>query len=178
MNRSPMVRIGMQAIGAALLTMIGLSSVGAPSASAVPVDTMFPVPVAGIHISAYAHWPAGSAHVVATTDTTMPGLTKFTRTSAYSPAPGCACVVNWRNLTTGAAGTTDLLGNTQAPVTTGSGQLIGAATFHSYLGGIDVTFLPGVGAWVVPQPNPHPNVGPHHCYRDDTGRDGICCRTV
>ncbi|SCC70231.1 MULTISPECIES: hypothetical protein [Rhodococcus] len=117
-------------------------------ASAAPVDTVLPIPVAGL-----ATGPTGlggplvGQHVTATTDTERPGITEFRGTEGI-----CACMVHWRNLTTGVAGTSNNfwfgLPATGATAITGSGVLVATVTTSG--AGSPITVLPGAGLWIVP----------------------------
>ncbi|WP_454836932.1 hypothetical protein [Rhodococcus qingshengii] len=140
------IRYGVMA--AFLLTVIGLIVlVGPPRAAGAPVETVLPIPVAGL-----ATGPTGLAgplvaqHVTAATDTAEPGVTHFRGTEGT-----CACMIHWRNLATGAAGTSNLwfgLPAADERAVTGSGVLIAAVT-TSGAGG-PITALPGAGLWLVP----------------------------
>ncbi len=110
-------------------------------ASAAPVDTVLPIPVAGL-----ATGPTGlggplvGQHVTATTDTERPpGITEFRGTEGI-----CACMVHWRNLTTGVAGTSNNfwfgLPATGATAITGSGVLVATVTTSG--AGSPITVLP------------------------------------
>lgn len=122
-------------------------SFGVSTAAAAPADTVLPVPVVGI-----ATGPTGlggplvAQHLTATTDPDMPGLTRFSGTERT-----CACMIHWRNLTTGGAGTTNLWFG-PAPhgdvVDTGAGILVATVTASGAVG--PITFLPGAGVWLVP----------------------------
>ncbi|WP_230091268.1 hypothetical protein [Rhodococcus sp. AQ5-07] len=117
-------------------------------ASAEPVDTVLLIPVAGL-----ATGPTGlggplvGQHVTATTDTERPGITEFRGTEGI-----CACMVHWRNLTTGVAGTSNNfwfgLPATGATAITGSGVLVATVTTSG--AGSPITVLPGAGLWIVP----------------------------
>lgn len=120
---------------------------GAPQAAAAPTGNVLIIPVAGI-----ATGPTGLAgplvaqHVTATTDTEMPGITRFSGTEGI-----CACMIHWRNLTTGATGDANLwfgLPATGGTATTGSGILVATVTTSGV--GWPITILPGAGFWTVP----------------------------
>lgn len=120
---------------------------GAPTAGAVTTDNVLTVPVAGI-----ATGPTGLAgplvgqHVTATTDADLSGITTFSGTERL-----CACMIHWRNLSTGTAGTANLWFGypaTGGTAVTGSGVLIATVT-TSGVGG-PITVLPGAGLWWVP----------------------------
>lgn len=122
-----------------LAVFVLTSSIGASTAAATLTDTVLPVPVVGI-----ATGPTGlggpfvAQHLTATTDTDTPGLTRFTGTER-----SCACMIHWRNLTTGDAGSTNLWfgpspqGDT---VETGAGILVATVTASGAVG--PITFLP------------------------------------
>lgn len=140
------IRYGVMAAFA--LTVTGLIvAAGPPRAAGAPVETVLPIPVAGL-----ATGPTGLAgplvaqHVTATTDTAEPGVTHFRGTEGT-----CACMIHWRHLTTGAAGTSNLwfgLPPADERAVTDSGVLIAAVT-TSGAGG-PITALPGAGLWLVP----------------------------
>ncbi|BAH49615.1 hypothetical protein [Rhodococcus opacus] len=145
------MRGGPSIVMVAVSSVVGIYAFGAASVSAAPVDTTLPIPVAGIHISALAYWPTSRMDVVASTDTMSPGITTFSGSNSAISNTGCACFVHWRNVSTGAGGTTDVAGNNPVSVVTGSGLVVAGATFHSAgFPGIDVTVIPGAGTWTVP----------------------------
>lgn len=135
--------------GIATLASVSAAIVGAPTVSAVPVDTVLPVPVAGNTLSfSYATWMGiCQSRLIARTDTATPGLTYFLMES------GCFGTVHWRNLTTGAAGDAEVRASNSphspppAATATGSGVLVATITL-----GIpsSTTFWPGMGMWNVP----------------------------
>lgn len=113
---------------------------GAPSAAATPTDTVLPVPVAGLGKGLIGQ------HVTARTDTESPGITRFLGTGGR-----CTCVVHWRNLSTGATGSTDLrLGLHRCRGTAFTGRGILVATVAAGGAGTPITVLPGAGQWIVP----------------------------
>lgn len=133
--------------GLALTVLAAASITGTSHASATPVDTVLPIPVAGL-----ATGPTGlggplvGQHVTAVTDTDQPGITHFRGTEGT-----CACMIHWRNLTTGAAGTANLwfgFPATGGTATTGSGILVATVTTSG--AGNPITILPGAGLWIVP----------------------------
>lgn len=134
------------AVGAVLAVLVILFLAGAPSAAAAPTDTVLPIPVAGL-----ATGPTGlggplvGQHVTATTDTDLPGITRFAGTERP-----CACAIHWRNLTTGATGTANLWfgpATSGGTALTGSGVLVAIVTTSGY--GWPITVLPGAGLWSV-----------------------------
>lgn len=134
-------------IGIMLAAFTAAILAGAPQAAAAPTGNILIIPVAGI-----ATGPTGLAgplvaqHVTATTDTEMPGITRFSGTEG-----ACACMIHWRNLTTGATGDANLwfgLPTTGGTATTGSGILVATVTTSG--GGWPITILPGAGFWTVP----------------------------
>ncbi|MFV9455342.1 hypothetical protein ACNJ7E_18100 [Rhodococcus sp. NM-2] len=126
---------------AAALTIPGVLLLsGAPTAAAAPIDTVLPGPVVGLT------GPVASGHVMVRTDTDSPGITRFLGTGGR-----CACVVHWRNVSTGASGSADLRsgpGHSRAMVFTGPGVLVATVTAVG-VAGAPITLLPGVGAWTV-----------------------------
>lgn len=144
------MRCGPSIVMVAVSSMVGFYGFGAATASAAPIDTTLPIPVAGISISALAYWPASKMNVVASTDTMSPGTTTFSGSNSVVTNTGCACFVHWRNVSTGAGGTADVAGNSPVTVVTGSGLVVAGATFHMGFHGIDVTLIPGAGTWTVP----------------------------
>lgn len=133
-------------VGTSLAIFILLIS-GASTASARPADTVLPLPVVGI-----ATGPTGlggpfvAQHLTATTDSDTPGLTWF-----HGTERACACMIHWRNLTTGAAGTTNLWFGPSPHgdvVETGTGVLVATVTASGAV--LPITFVPGAGLWTVP----------------------------
>lgn len=135
-------------VTAMVLTVLAAVAItGVTRASAAPVDTVLPIPVAGL-----ATGPTGlggplvGQHVTATTDTERPGITEFRGTEGI-----CACMIHWRNLTTGATGASNLwfgFPATGGTAITGSGVLV--ATVSASGVGSPITVLPGAGLWIVP----------------------------
>ncbi|MDX5970032.1 hypothetical protein SIM91_43520 [Rhodococcus opacus] len=134
-------------IGVVLVVLTTLFLAGAPSAAAVPTDTVLPLPVAGIATGPTGlYLPLVGQHVTATTDTELPGITRFAGTERH-----CACAIHWRNLTTGATGTANLwfgAGTSGGTAVTGSGVLVATVTTSGV--GWPITVLPGAGLWTVP----------------------------
>lgn len=137
-----------RATGVVALTLFAAVAItGMQRASSAPVDTVLIIPVAGL-----ATGPTGlggplvGQHVTATTDTERPGITEFSGTEGI-----CACVIHWRNLTTGVTGTSNLwfgLPATGGTAITGSGVLVATVTTSGV--GSPITVLPGAGLWIVP----------------------------
>lgn len=133
------------AIGGSALAALLL---GTSTASAAPSDVVLPIPLVGI-----ATGPTGfggpfvAGYVKATTDPDLPGITQFD-----GVAGDCVCVVHWRNLATGAAGTTYYWfgGETDDDglIETGSGVVTAVATAGGAVS--PITFIPGAGVFVVP----------------------------
>jgi len=133
--------------GIVLTALTAAILAGAPYAAAAPTDNVLTIPVAGI-----ATGPTGlggplvAQHVTATTDTEMPGITRFSGTEGT-----CACMIHWRNLTTGAVGDANLwfgFPATGGTAITGSGILVATVTTSGV--GWPITILPGAGFWTVP----------------------------
>ncbi len=70
----------------------------AQPAAADPTDTVLPIPLAGFGISPPGLPNAGAGFLIASTDPATPGVTRFRPAGIY-----CCVVINWRNLSTGAA---------------------------------------------------------------------------
>ena len=140
----------LRAAGITTLATLTAAIVGAPSASAAPVDTVLPVPVAGNTLSfQYATWMGiCQDRAIARTHTATPGLTYFRMET------GCTGTAHWRNLTTGATGDAEVRASNSPPspppvaAATGSGVLVATITL-----GIpySTTFWPGMGMWNVPR---------------------------
>lgn len=128
---------------------------GLPTAGAAPTDTVLPIPVVGLATGPTGFpGPPVAQHVTARTDPAEPGTTLFLGAETLY----CACTVQWRNLTTGAAGVVNIW-TPYAPkpspgdvARTGSGVLVAVVT----AGGVPgypltpATLLPGGGTWTVP----------------------------
>ncbi len=89
-------------------------------------------------------------YVQATTDPDLPGVTQFNGAAGY-----CMCVVHWRNLTTGAAGTAGTANyayggshDDDGLIETGSGVVTAVATAGGPVS--PITFIPGAGVVIVP----------------------------
>ncbi|OYD70034.1 hypothetical protein [Rhodococcus sp. OK302] len=136
--------------GIAILGILSLA--GAPAASAAPTDSVLAIPIAGVATGVTGlYGEAFSQFITARTDTDTPGITQF-----LGGQRGCACVVHWRNLSTGLTGDT-FAGFDPSPVwasptagiaATGSGVLVATATVSG--AGLPITALPGAGVWTVP----------------------------
>lgn len=139
-SRTTVLRLGAAVTVAAALTLLG-----AHIAAVTPVDTPFPIPAAGL-TAPDPIWrtpgPAGG-WIIARTDPSAPGLTHFVAIGL-----GCgACVVHWRNLSTGDVGDAAAYVHPSVPTVTGSGVLVATV---SIAGASALTILPGAGAWTVP----------------------------
>lgn len=139
------------AASSAIAASVGIVLVASPTAHAAPTDYQFPNPVVGI-IAAPPPWYLGpnGGSVAARTDPTSPGLTRFVTGNA-----GCSCTVQWRNLTTGATGVSEVgWVLDERPIhgyaNTGSGILVASVWPANYLGTPAITILPTAGSWVVP----------------------------
>lgn len=135
------------AASASLIVFVLMVLIGTPTVTAAPTDTVLPVPVVGL-----ATGPTGlggplvAQHLTVTTDTDTPGLTRFAGTERP-----CACMIHWRNLTTGDVGSTNLWFGPSPhgdSVETGAGLLIATVTASGAVG--PITFVPGAGFWFVP----------------------------
>jgi hypothetical protein len=131
--------------GAAVAVAAALTFLSAHIAAATPVDTPFPIPAAGL-MPPDPIWrtpgPAGG-WIIARTDPSSPGITHF-----VAIGMGCgACVVHWRNLSTGDVGDDFAYVHPTSPAVTGSGVLVATV---SIAGASPLTILPGAGAWTVP----------------------------
>lgn len=120
---------------------------GAPHAAAAPTDNVLIIPVAGLATGPTGlRGPLVAQHVTATTGTETPGITRFSGTEGT-----CACMIHWRNLTTGAVGDANLwfgFPATGGTAITGSGILVATVTTSGV--GWPITILPGAGFWTVP----------------------------
>ncbi|MFC9519170.1 hypothetical protein ACFTSD_25875 [Nocardiaceae bacterium NPDC056970] len=114
-------------------------------AAAAPCDTVFPIPLAGVGISAPGLPTAGAGYLIAGTDTEMPGVTRFRPAGIY-----CCVVIHWRNLSTGMADTV-YLGYPSVDAYTGSGVVVATVTPPPVTPGyVPLAILPGAGIWTVP----------------------------
>lgn len=121
-----------------------LSFVAQPAAAA-PTDTVFPIPIAGFGISSPGLPNAGAGYLIAGTDPETPGVTRFRPAGTY-----CCVLVNWRNLSTGAADTV-YLGYPSVDARTGSGIVVATVTAPPPAPGYQLlAMFPGVGVWTVP----------------------------
>lgn len=115
-------------------------------AAAVPTDTVFAIPVAGLALSVgSSELPrSGYTYVTATTDTDTPGVTRL--------GPDVGVHVHWRNISTGAAGVAYLGNRDGTLVETGSGTVVAVATAPSpnVIIFLIVLSTPGAGVWTVP----------------------------
>ena len=129
------------AAGAAV-AVAGALLFGAPQAAAVPTETVFPIPIAGISVGVTGLLSAGHFYMTATTDPDTPGIALA--------GPYTGVFVHWRNISTGEGGITylDNPGGTQ--VRTGSGMVVAAITVPDGPGTRILALLPGAGAWSVP----------------------------
>lgn len=130
--------------GAAVTVAAALTLLAAPTVAATPVDTPFPIPAFGL-TPPDPIWrtpgPAGG-WIIAKTDPSTPGVTHF-----VSVGLACtACVVHWRNLSTGDVGDAPAYVSPSAPTVTGSGVLVATV---SIAGASTLTILSGAGAWTV-----------------------------
>ncbi|KAF0957206.1 hypothetical protein [Rhodococcus sp. T7] len=132
---------GSSLVGAAV-GVVGALLFGAPLATAVPTETVFPIPVAGIGVGVTGLLSANHVYMTATTDPDTPGVTRV--------GPYTGVFVHWRNISTGEGGITylDNPGGTQ--VRTGSGTVVAAVTVPDQAGTRVLAFVPGAGAWYVP----------------------------
>jgi hypothetical protein len=139
------------AVATAAVASFGIALAGTSTAQAAPSDYQFPLPVAGITADPPFMF-ATTVHgwLSARTDPATPGVTRFV---AGEPIWGCYCSVQWRNLTTGATGITDIrLGGDRVPLNgytnTGSGVLV--ATVGLTGGAMSTTLIQSAGMWTVP----------------------------
>lgn len=82
---------------------------------------------------------------MASTDTEMTGVTRFKPAGLF-----CCVVVNWRNLSTGAADSV-YLGYPSVDARTGSGIVVATVTALPPASGyLLLAMFPGAGIWTVP----------------------------
>ena len=123
----------------------GGAAVAAQPAAADPTDTVLPIPLAGFGISPPGLPNAGAGFLIASTDPATPGVTRFRPAGIY-----CCVVINWRNLSTGAADSV-YLGYPSVVARTGSGIVVATVTAPPPAPGyLLLAMLPGAGGWVVP----------------------------
>lgn len=116
------------------------AGLGSGIAQATPIYAATSSPVIGTGINHF------TARFWAVTDSAQPGITRF----QGSGDGWCGnCLIQWRNLTTGAQGVNYAIGNLggrDEPVATGSGIVV--AVLVGPPG--EITVLPGFATWTVP----------------------------
>ncbi|MFM1722128.1 twin-arginine translocation signal domain-containing protein [Rhodococcus sp. PAM 2766] len=138
------------AASGAIAASVGIVLAASPPAHAAPTDYQFPNPVVGIIATAPPWYLASNGgSVAARTDPTSPGITRFVT------GAGCSCIVQWRNLTTGATGVSEVgWALDDRPLhgyaNTGSGMLVASVWPDNSLGRPAITILPTAGSWTVP----------------------------
>lgn len=149
---SSRMRRPFSAASGAIAVSIGIVLVASPTAHAAPTDYQFPNPVVGIIATPPPwYWSPNGGSIAARTDPTSPGITRF----VGAPNGGCSCTVQWRNLTTGATGVSEVgWALDDRPIhgyaNTGSGILVASVWPDNSLGRPAITILPTAGSWTVP----------------------------
>ncbi|MFC9841368.1 hypothetical protein ACFVKB_47635 [Rhodococcus sp. NPDC127530] len=138
---------GIAAAFSAVLASFGIALSVTSTADAAPADVQFFLPTFGVTAAPpYMLSSAVGGWVIAQTDPEKPGMTRF----VGDDASYCFCSIQWRNLSTGATGTTQVVPRStlnRGYVPTGPGVLVAAVGIP---GTPSVTLLPGAGVWTVP----------------------------
>ena len=145
--RTSRVVRGIAAASSAVLASFGIALSVTSTAHAAPTDVQFFLPTYGVTAAPpYMLSSAVGGWVIAQTDFEKPGMTRFVSDDANY----CFCSIQWRNLSTGETGITQVAPRSmlnRGYVRTGPGVLVASVGIP---GTPSFTLLPGAGVWTVP----------------------------